>query len=258
MEFDLNSEAYSTEGVNTYPDSSANRRISPDSEAKVDENTGRSVASWTATGLLGVDTIHPGDVVLVMGAGSGEDLVRLAEQVGDKGKVVAVEASSQAVETCRRLLLQAGILNVELYEEELLNLPIADGTVDCIMTDCATNLCRQKQLVFEQAHRTLKPGGRIMVCDVVTDAAGTDVVPDLGDGCLSRAVQEEQLNKMLQRAGFVDLETLSRKRHSAATIMQTAGDGCLCRGESKPLSAKVAKTFAEGFVSVRLQGRKRP
>lgn len=154
--------------------------------------------------------LRPGEVVLDIGSGGGMDAFLAARQVGAQGKVIGVDMTPAMLERATRSAEQAGIGNVEFRRGQAEHLPVTDGSVDVILSNCVINLCEDKGAVFAEAYRALRPGGRLEISDVVTGGA---LPPALRAdaaawaGCVAGALPEREYLDLVAQAGFVEITT---------------------------------------------------
>jgi ubiquinone/menaquinone biosynthesis C-methylase UbiE len=154
--------------------------------------------------------LRSGEVVLDIGSGGGMDSFLAASRVGAFGKVIGVDMTPAMLERARAAATKAGILNVEFREGQAEALPTADSSVDVILSNCVINLCEDKGLVFREAYRVLKPGGRLEVSDMVTDQPlPLEMRGDHGEwaGCVSGALPEREYLDLVAQAGFTNIST---------------------------------------------------
>ena len=157
---------------------------------------------------LAIASLRNGDVVLDLGSGAGFDCFLAARAVGKTGRVIGVDMTHEMLSKARENAQKNGFANVEFRLGEIEALPVADNTVDVIISNCVINLSPEKQRVFNEAFRVLKPGGRLAVADMVATASlPDDIKADWAayTGCMSGASQITELERMLQAAGFKDI-----------------------------------------------------
>jgi SAM-dependent methyltransferase len=155
-----------------------------------------------------IAALAPGETVLDLGSGGGFDCFLAARAVGETGQVIGVDMTPEMISKSRQNAGKAGFTNVDFRLGELENLPVADGIADVIISNCVINLSPEKQRVFREAFRVLKPGGRLAVSDVVRTADMPDSVKKdlaLYTGCIAGASSLPELETMLQSAGFGDI-----------------------------------------------------
>ncbi len=152
-----------------------------------------------------IANIQPGETVLDLGSGGGIDCFLAADAVGDDGLVIGIDMTPEMVSRARANAGEGGYSNVDFRLGEIENLPVADHSVDVIMSNCVINLSPDKASVYSEAFRVLKPGGRVAISDIVT----TVKLPDEARGdlekyaaCISGAASINELKDILTRAGF--------------------------------------------------------
>jgi arsenite methyltransferase len=158
---------------------------------------------------LAIVSLKEGQVVLDLGSGAGFDCFLAARAVGTTGKVIGIDMTQDMIDKAKQNAAKNGFSNVEFRLGEIEALPVEDQTVDVIISNCVINLSPEKQRVFNEAFRVLKPGGRLAVADIVATAPLPDEVK--GDwaaytGCMAGASQIADLERMLQSAGFADIK----------------------------------------------------
>ena len=158
----------------------------------------------------GMAAIQPGETVLDIGSGAGMDAFLAARQVGPQGKVIGVDMTPAMLERARKAAARAGLEQVEFRQGQAEALPVEDNSVDVIISNCVINLTEDKGLVFREAYRVLKPGGRLEVSDMVTNTsipAELRSDPNNWSGCVFGALPEQEYLDLVAQAGFREIGT---------------------------------------------------
>ena len=162
---------------------------------------------------LAIAALKTGEVVLDLGSGGGFDCFLARKQVGPEGLVIGVDMTPDMVMLARKNAQKAGYANVSFRLGEIEHLPVADATIDVIISNCVINLALEKEQVFREAWRVLKPGGRLSISDIVATAELPERIKnDLAmlSGCISGAEYVENLRAMLHSAGFRDIRMVPK------------------------------------------------
>lgn len=152
-----------------------------------------------------IAALQPGENVLDLGSGGGFDCFLAARQVGEKGRVIGVDMTPEMISKARANARDAGFTNVEFRLGEIEHLPVADSSVDIIISNCVINLSPAKEQVFREAFRVLRHGGRVAISDVVAVSPLPDYIKhnlDARCGCVAGAAQVAEIEEMLKQAGF--------------------------------------------------------
>ncbi len=155
-----------------------------------------------------IASLKLGETVLDLGSGGGFDAFLAANQVGETGKVIGVDMTPQMLSKARANAAKANYSQVEFRLGEIEHLPVADNSIDVIISNCVINLSPDKQQVFNDAYRVLKPGGRLAISDVVSSRELPDEIKNdhvLYSACVSGASSIDALQQMMQQAGFRDI-----------------------------------------------------
>ena len=155
-----------------------------------------------------IAALKSGETVLDLGSGGGFDCFLAASEVGDSGRVIGVDMTPDMLSKARSNAAKGGYGNVEFRLGEIEHLPVADATVDVIISNCVINLSADKPQVFREANRVLRPGGRLAIADVVATADLPDEIrndPTLVAGCMGNASRIEALLEIMAAAGFADV-----------------------------------------------------
>lgn len=160
-------------------------------------------------------TLRPGDTVLDLGSGAGFDCFLAAGKVGPSGRVIGVDMTPEMLEKARENARKSAHANVEFRLGEIEHLPVADNSVDVIISNCVINLSPDKPQVFREAFRVLRAGGRLMVSDIVLDAPLPKAILDSAAayvGCISGASLRADYLSLITAAGFEDVQVVAEER----------------------------------------------
>jgi len=181
--------------------------------AVLPESAIQGLGCGNPTALAG---IAPGDTVLDLGAGPGGDCLIAARKAGPQGKVIGIDMTPEMIEQAERNAELAGISNVEFRLAEIEKLPVDDDSVDVVISNCVVNLAPDKAAVFAEAYRVLKPGGRLVISDIVLagelPAAVQNSVRALVS-CISGALPRKDYLSALRKAGFRDVKVLGERSY---------------------------------------------
>jgi arsenite methyltransferase len=166
-------------------------------------------------------SLEPGEVVLDLGSGAGMDCFLAAERVGPSGRVIGVDMTPEMIDRARENAEKNGFENVEFRLGEIEHLPVADSSVDRIISNCVINLSPDKPRVFREAFRVLRSGGQMLVSDIVLVAElpadmGTD--PDSVAGCITGAMRKEDYLGAMREAGFREVDILKERPAGVARV----------------------------------------
>jgi len=153
-------------------------------------------------------SLKEGEIVLDLGSGAGFDCFLAAGKVGNTGKVIGVDMTPEMIERARRNANDGKFNNVEFRLGEIESLPVADGIANIIISNCVINLVPNKDRAFSEAFRALKPGGRLMVSDIVLNGELPEYIRKSASayvGCISGAIQKNHYLTAIRKAGFGDI-----------------------------------------------------
>jgi len=158
-------------------------------------------------------TLKEGEAVLDLGAGAGLDAFLAAEKVGRTGRVIGLDMTPEMIQKAKKNAEKLGVKNVEFQAGDIEDMPIEDKTVDVIISNCVINLAPDKDKVFREAYRVLKPGGRMLLSDIVSESELPEEVRDDAEawaGCIAGALPEKEYLQSIKRAGFVNVRVVSK------------------------------------------------
>jgi SAM-dependent methyltransferase len=170
------------------------------------------VNSFGCGNPLAYSEVRPGEVVLDLGSGAGIDLLIAAAKVGPEGRVIGVDMTDEMIARARQNAAEAGLDNIEVRKGIIEELPVEDGSVDWVISNCVINLSPEKEKVFAEIARVLKPGGRILVSDIVAEDLPDWVrqSAELYSACVAGAIGEQEYVNGLRDAGLEDVEVGER------------------------------------------------
>jgi len=160
-----------------------------------------------------IANLRPGMVVVDLGSGGGIDVFLSAKKVGDGGRAIGIDATPEMIHRARKTAKENGYENVEFRLGEIEHIPLEPGTADVVISNCVINLSPDKEQVFKDAFRVLKPGGKLAVSDIVLlKELPDDVMSDLASwsSCVSGAVSEQEYIGAMKKAGFVKIKVEER------------------------------------------------
>ncbi len=166
---------------------------------------------------LTIAQLQPGEVVLDLGSGAGMDCFLAANRVGEQGYVIGVDMTHEMLDKANANKARLGLENVEFRQGQIEALPVADQSVDVVISNCVINLSPDKSAVFKEVFRVLKPGGRISISDIVTRG---DFSPDhraqlaLWAECVTGAIDADEYLALVREAGFVNVEVVEKVQAS--------------------------------------------
>lgn len=160
-------------------------------------------------------SLKDGETVIDLGSGGGFDCFLAAKKVGQRGKVIGVDMTPEMIDKARENARKSKCTNVEFRLGEIENLPIADGTGDVIISNCVINLAPNKKRVFQEAFRVLKPGGRLMISDLVLLKELPEAVKKRMDStsCITGAMMKDKYIETIKEVGFENVRIAQAKRY---------------------------------------------
>jgi SAM-dependent methyltransferase len=200
---------------------------------------------------LAFTMLKDGDTVLDLGSGGGFDCFLAAKHVGNSGHVIGVDMTPAMVESARENAKKGAYSNVEFRLGEIENLPVADSSVNLIVSNCVINLSLDKTRVFREAYRALKPGGKLIVSDIVLMGKLPLRIQQSIDayiGCISGAIQRDDYLRIIEDAGFSDVQVLTQKSFGADVLLCDPAAQSL--QEEWNISDKVAEESAKKIISI--------
>jgi SAM-dependent methyltransferase len=203
-------------------------------------------------------SLKEGEVVLDLGSGAGFDSFLAARRVGPKGRAIGVDMTPEMLERARKNAKKGGFENVEFRLGEIENLPVADNSIDVVISNCVINLSPEKGRVFREAYRVLRPGGRIMVSDIVLLAPLPAFLKSTASlvACVGGAALKKEYLKAMEEAGFAGIRELEESVYPIDSLIdlpevkEAIGAG--------NISIDQAKGYAKNVVSMKVMAVKQP
>ncbi|MFX1452599.1 MAG: arsenite methyltransferase [Promethearchaeota archaeon] len=215
-------------------------------------NLGLGCGNPTALALL-----KEGETVLDLGSGAGFDVFLAAQKVGNTGKVIGVDMTPEMIKKAQENAEKDNYKNVEFRLGEIEKLPVEGNSVDVIISNCVINLSPDKKEVFKEAFRVLKPGGRLIVSDMVLKKELPDFVKNSIDayvGCISGAILKDRYLDIVKEAGFQNVEVVNEV---SVSLNQWGNDSTIQTAmEDFGISIGKAKKIISSIISIKVQGIK--
>jgi SAM-dependent methyltransferase len=261
-------ERYGKIAVNDGSTSCCGSSCSCDSDYDVSKNLGYSADDLISLpegadlGLgcgnpVALASIKPGEVVIDLGSGAGIDAFLSAKRVGEKGSVIGVDMTHEMLEKARNNAKKAGFKNVEFRLGEIEHLPVADNTADLVISNCVINLVPDKLKVFKEVLRVLKPGGRIMISDIVLKRPLPQEAQENINawvGCIAGAIPENEYLGLIREAGFKNVKIMDEDGGiSRVWLNDPASEGLIA---DSGLSNEAAKDVGSAITSLKISGVK--
>ena len=200
-------------------------------------------------------TLSPGEVVLDLGSGGGIDVLLSARRVSPGGKAYGLDMTDEMLELAEKNRAEAGTENVEFLRGEIEDVPLPEGHVDVVISNCVINLSTDKARVMGEAYRVLKPGGRFAVSDMVFLGDKSRLPPEVvrsvesWAGCVSGALEKDEYERLLEEAGFENVAV--EVTHTYDTGLAT-GSGCCsgsgCCGDTLDAAVATEVPLASAFI----------
>lgn len=202
---------------------------------------------------VAIASLKEGDIVLDLGSGAGFDAFLASPRVGEKGRVIGVDMTPEMIKKARANAKKGNYQNVEFRLGEIEKLPVEDDSLDVIISNCVINLSPDKQSVFKEAFRVLKPGGRLMVSDLVLVKDLPDAIKESIEayvGCLAGAVKKENYLVFIKEAGFKDIKVMGETNYPIEAMANDA----TAKAVMKNLSIKEVdlKDIENSVVSIKI------
>jgi arsenite methyltransferase len=202
-------------------------------------------------------SLKEGETVLDLGAGAGFDCFLAADKVGKKGRVIGIDMTPEMVEKARENAEKGNYENVEFRLGEIENLPAADNSVDIIISNCVINLAPDKKNIFKEAYRVLKPGGRLMISDIVLQKELPDKIRSSIEAyvaCVAGAVMKDEYIEAIKEAGFQEVRLIDETRFPYESLDNDPTAKAII--ENLNISAEEVKEAVSSIISINIYGVK--
>ena len=206
---------------------------------------------------LALASLSQGDTVLDLGSGAGFDCFLAAEKVGTGGRVIGVDMTPEMIEKARENSRKGNYENVEFRLGEIENLPAADNSVDVVISNCVINLVPDKRRAFTEAFRVLKPGGRMMVSDIVLLKELPDFIKNSMEayiGCLSGAMMKDEYIGAVKAAGFHEVSIIDETSSPIGLVSNDPVAKAIT--EDSKITLEQVKEVAGSVISIKVSGVK--
>lgn len=212
------------------------------------EATAASLGCGNPTALA---ELQPGETVLDLGSGGGIDVLLAARRVGPDGKVWGLDMTDEMLDLARENQRKAGLDNIEFVKGEIEAIPLPDNSVDVVISNCVINLSGDKDRVLREAHRVLRPGGRLAVSDVVVRGAVPDAIRrnvELWIGCVAGALEETEYREKLEQAGFREIGVEPTRIYRAEDARAFLGEAGI---DVDAIADQIEGKFLSAFIRAR-------
>jgi arsenite methyltransferase len=202
-------------------------------------------------------SLREGETVLDLGSGAGFDCFLASNRVGRNGKVIGVDMTPEMIEKARENAGKGNYVNVEFRLGEIENIPVADNSVDVVISNCVINLSPDKSRVFKETFRVLSPGGRLMVSDIVLLKELPDSIKNSVEayiGCLSGAIMKDEYIGVIRDAGFRDIRVIDEIALPIECMVNDPTAHAII--EDLNISPEEARKLAQSIVSIEIYGIK--
>lgn len=188
-------------------------------------NLSETTCCLSCGGAINHAGVQPGEVCLDLGSGRGNDVIRMAEEAGENGFAYGIDLSDGMVKKARTNLEKFGVTNAEIIQSEMESLPLKDNSVDVTISNCTINHSSNKEAVWSEVFRVLKPGGRFVVSDIYATAPIADEYrndPQAVAECWAGAVTRAEYLTMLEETGFTNIKILEESEPYAKGMAEVA------------------------------------
>jgi SAM-dependent methyltransferase len=207
-------------------------------EIPEEANLGLSCGNPTAFASL-----RSGETVVDLGCGGGLDVFLAAKRIGPTGRAIGIDMTPEMLDLARRNATRSGLNNVEFHQATIDRLPLADGSADCVLSNCVINLASDKPAVFREIARVLKPGGRVALSDItlkqpLPEELGRDLAAYIG--CIAGAISIDEYRAGLTAAGLTEVDIIDSRADLNAYALIDGQSGCCTPAMAEPTAASIS------------------
>jgi len=206
---------------------------------------------------VGLASLKEGDTVLDLGSGAGFDCFLAANKVGKEGKIIGVDMTPEMIDKARENAIKANYENVEFRLGEIENIPVADDSVDVVISNCVINLSPDKRRVFKEAFRVLKPGGKLMVSDIVLMKELPGFIRDSVEAyvaCVSGAMMKKEYLETIREAGFQQVKVIDEISFPIEYMVNDPTAKAIVNKMNAP--TEKLDEIGDSVVSIKVEGKK--
>ncbi len=206
---------------------------------------------------VAIASLKEGETVLDLGSGAGFDCFLAADKVGKKGRVIGIDMTPEMIDKARENVQKGKYENVEFRLGEIENLPVADSSVDIIISNCVINLAPDKKKVFMEAFRVLRPGGRMMISDIVLLKELPDRIKSSVEayvGCVAGAVMKDKYLEAIKEAGFKEVSIIDETSIPFESLENDPTTKAII--ENLKISPEEAREAVSSVISINVYGIK--
>lgn len=201
-------------------------------------------------------SLREGETVVDLGSGGGIDVFLAAKRVGDKGRVIGIDMTKEMIKKAEKNTKKSRFKNVEFKLGDIENMPLVDNIADCVISNCVINLASDKQKVFNEAFRVLKPNGRLMLSDMVLVRDLPEKIlksAEMYTGCISGALKKEDYLSKIKNSGFSDITVV---QENTIRLLDYIGSEKTLSNVIKNMSEDEIDVVSNTVVSIKISARK--
>ncbi len=201
-------------------------------------------------------SLQEGETVVDLGSGGGIDVFLAAKRVGNRGRVIGIDMTEEMIKKAKKNVKKSGFKNVEFKLGDIENIPLENNIADCVISNCVINLASDKQKVFNEAFRVLKPGGRLMVSDMVLIRDLPEKIlnsTEMYTGCIAGALKKEDYLSKIRNSGFNNITIV---KEDAISLLDYIGSDKVVSESVKDMSKDEINSISSAVVSIKISAKK--